>query len=1680
MKLKKILSFLLAAAFVFSLMPVTARAASQFKTQSSFSGWDFSSIWYMAAGRPELRFSVTLEGTGSTKNPFQIGTADELRYFAVQYNRGAYEFGKAHVILTDDIDLGGVPWTPIGPNSDNPYQSSTFDGQGHTVSGLNVDLEGAVPYAGLFGVVGQGGVVKDLFVSGSVRVTSNYSGYGDVSVGGIAGLIDSEATIRDCAWTGTVTGEITIDRPIYVGGVVGMNGHSSANAVISRCSAAGSVTATNTVLDAAWAGGVAGFNFGSTVSDCWSTGAVTATYNGSADNRAGGVVGCNNRGTVRSCYHFEGALSAYGGHVGGVASVNDGTVTGCFWLAGTADRGVHLKGNSATTDVTELTAEQFGDRASFSGWDFDDVWTMGADRPLLKKNDVVQRIFTWEQLGTAMQKGGSILLCNDLRELGSAPVLVVPAGKTVILDLNGHTITRCLSQNVQTLDDGYLFRNDGTLMIRSILDVADLRYCGNTGNGGLIVNNGDLTVENVNFAGSHAQNGGAIWNAAGAALTLRNCVFGENSAAQNGGAVWNAGDLTLEDVTIKQTQAGGGVYNAAGSTLTVSGSISITGNTGGNVWLADGTVIRLAGPLSEDSRIGVVQEADNAVFTSGLPANGTLNNFRCDEAGVALLTDTATGEAKLIRRCTVTWKNYDGAVLDTATVDYGETPVYSGDTPTRDPDARYYYTFDKWTPDLAAATDNAVYTASYTRSLRPWYYDAATGTLTLLAGTYPADKWGGGVPEDEVLHVTAADGVVFAGDCSGLFAGFTSCTDIDLSNVDASAVTNVSGMFSGCGALTEVSGISGWDTGSVTDMSGMFEGCEALTALDLSGWSTDNVTDMSDMFDGCDAIEKLVLPPSMGVNGAMKLNNVEDGWVKQGDRDYTVISGQGEYAVIGAPQEITTCIWRSLAILPVYEYDFYDDRTLTLISGDFDGSMNDGAVTWGDSLYGDLVDCAEIRHVIALDGVTFSGDCSGLFAGFTSCRSMDLNGVYTAAVTDMSGMFRDCETVNPMLDLSDWNTEQVEDMSEMFKGCAYLESLDLSGWDIRSVFDGGMDGMFDGCGDLAELSLPAFMEVCEDMHLHNNGGLGWADKDWPDDPVSGDDPDYAVIYAQDWEMTYVWYTVSTEPIYGIDEGVLILESGVFDGSLNAGELWGDGDYCIDKKDITAVVAESGVILSGDCSGLFAGLRYCESIDLAEADLSGVTAAAAIFDGCYYLNTLALPADQGVTAAMKLNNSGGWVVEGETDPVSGVGTYAVIDAADYAETYTWRIPLTEPCYTFENGVLTLVSGVFDKDNNWGADVTASDVTSVAAKPGVIFSQDCAGLFADFVNCTSIDLSAVNIAYNWNVPASDISDMIEMNEMFAGCVSLTTLDLSGWNTYNVEDMYAVFEGCAALEKIVLPGHFAVDEDMYLTNGDWTVGGDNTRAVVSGDGEYAVIPAFTRVTVLIPLAKLEEAEAACTVSMGAAADSSKARADLYFDIPDGADAGDFTVTMNGVTTALDAQTPSANGFKVSLTVPAKNMGDKIAYSLNYNGTAVKSGEVSVADYAENLAQYYPEYSDFVDAMLAYGAAAQTYFNYDAMDLVSDADLTALAPVTGDRFDKDAIQADMNADATIPVRYTAMNVTFLADTTLSLAFRIKDGFTDEEALEWVNTFITLGGEAVSGTISVNTTNDMRFVIIR
>ncbi len=80
---------------------------------------------------------------------------------------------------------------------------------------------------------------------------------------------------------------------------------------------------------------------------------------------------------------------------------------------------------------------------------------------------------------------------------------------------------------------------------------------------------------------------------------------------------------------------------------------------------------------------------------------------------------TAVFSAEL-RSYTVTWKDDKGKVIDTDTVPYGETPVYSGKSPTKKADAQYIYTFIGWTPELVPAQADAEDTAVFSTELRSY------------------------------------------------------------------------------------------------------------------------------------------------------------------------------------------------------------------------------------------------------------------------------------------------------------------------------------------------------------------------------------------------------------------------------------------------------------------------------------------------------------------------------------------------------------------------------------------------------------------------------------------------------------------------------------------------------------------------------------------------------------------------------------------------------------------------------------------------------------------------------------------------------------------------------------------------------------------------------------------------
>ena len=195
-------------------------------------------------------------GGGTENSPYQIGTAAELYWFAALVNGelgGETQNTSANAVLTANITVTNETWTPIGFRY--PYEG-TFDGQGHTISGLYFD-NSELNNVGLFG--SNSGTIKN------VGVVNSYF-YGSDFVGGVCGY--NEGTITGCYNTGEVSG-----NDDYVGGVCGSNG-----GIITSCYNSGSVSGNNYV------GGVCGSN-GSTITGCYNTSTVRG------NNRVGGGCG---------------------------------------------------------------------------------------------------------------------------------------------------------------------------------------------------------------------------------------------------------------------------------------------------------------------------------------------------------------------------------------------------------------------------------------------------------------------------------------------------------------------------------------------------------------------------------------------------------------------------------------------------------------------------------------------------------------------------------------------------------------------------------------------------------------------------------------------------------------------------------------------------------------------------------------------------------------------------------------------------------------------------------------------------------------------------------------------------------------------------------------------------------------------------------------------------------------------------------------------------------------------------------------------------------------------------------------------------------------------------------------------------------------------------------------------
>lgn len=222
-----------------------------------------------------------------TTKTVTINNAAQLAGFAQNVNNGNSYAGYT-VKLTDDIDLNNQPWTPIGPNSDSQNKfKGTFDGQGYTISRMNVRKNNVYESAGLFGSLN--GTVRNLNITNSF-VSLNSSGESsDNGAGFIAGAIYNTGLIENCNVSNS-----TLECNRYGGGIVGYSSGSANGNTVMSCNISAALADESADLNDK-VGGIVGYSDGGsgTYKDNRVVGCSLLAY-----RNVGGIAGCVNGGNT--------------------------------------------------------------------------------------------------------------------------------------------------------------------------------------------------------------------------------------------------------------------------------------------------------------------------------------------------------------------------------------------------------------------------------------------------------------------------------------------------------------------------------------------------------------------------------------------------------------------------------------------------------------------------------------------------------------------------------------------------------------------------------------------------------------------------------------------------------------------------------------------------------------------------------------------------------------------------------------------------------------------------------------------------------------------------------------------------------------------------------------------------------------------------------------------------------------------------------------------------------------------------------------------------------------------------------------------------------------------------------------------------------------------------------------
>ena len=596
-----------------------------------------------------------------------------------------------------------------------------------------------------------------------------------------------------------------------------------------------------------------------------------------------------------------------------------------------------------------------------------------------------------------------------------------------------------------------------------------------------------------------------------------------------------------------------------------------------------------------------------------------------------------------------------------------------------------------------------------------------------------------------------------------MFAECYNLTTLDVSDFDTSTVIDMAYMFSSCRNITNLD-VSGFDTANVTNMFRMFDSCKNLTSLNVSKFDTSKVTEMGFMFYNCGGLTDLDVS-KFDTSNVTNLSDMFSGCSKLISLD---VSNFNTSKVIGMGKMFKGC--SSLTSLDV---------------SNFDTSNVEGYAYTGNG------------HV--------SSGMLGMFEGCSNLTSLDVSKFNTSKVKDMLDMFAGCKKLKK-LDVSNFDTSNVTSMEGMFENCSSLTSLDVSKFDTSKVTD--MRYIFNRCSSLKTLQLsnkfviPTSNNANMFTNTTNLKSIILVDST----PLAGQ---FTNIKAQlDGKTFYVpsksaetAYETSWAADFTADRIHPILELvGDENVTIDVGSTYTDAGYTVaglttaDEKYYTPYgysVAKTGEVVTstvGVYQIKYEITRTYNNAGTTQTDTLMTVTRNVIVKGSMATSMITewtIPTDN-TTIKLPATKFGSTSVNIVVD--WGDGTTAEAFTTDFP-THTYAI-----AGTYE----ITVSGTCPQ---WGyaanlvIDASSDYYTSTQYITKVKQFGELSAVQYGFAQCKNlIEVSGENL-----VTSKTFEKVTDMSYMFASCTSLTSLDVSKFDTSNVMSMYQMFNNCGELSNL-----------------------------------------------------------------------------------------------------------------------------------------------------------------------------------------------------------------------------------------------------------------------------------------